>query len=175
MDDLPKQSHPHSIYMLRTIQQQHMTLSAMADQKANMLLGVASVMLALVVRNGTLVNLQPPLLILTLTAFLAALCCMLAVVPAFGKSPTKVEAPGFQPNMLFFGVFADLDEADFQARMRTIMATDEQIYEAMLRDVHQQGLVLKRKKYRYLGYAYRIFIVGIVLTLAALLLQLVQA
>lgn len=170
MDGPLQPSHGHSIYMLRTMQQQHMTLSAMADQKANMLLGVASVMLALVVRNGTLVNLQPPLLILTLTAFMAALCCMLAVIPAVGKAPTVAPLPGFQPNMLFFGVFADLDEKEFQARMRGIMATDEAIYEAMLRDVHQQGLVLKRKKYRFLGYAYRIFIVGIVLTLAALLL-----
>jgi hypothetical protein len=94
--------HPHSIYMLRTMQQQHLTLSAMADQKANMLLGVASVMLALVVRNGTLVDVPPPLVILTLTAFLAALCCMLAVVPAFSGKPPQVEMPELTTNMLFF-------------------------------------------------------------------------
>jgi hypothetical protein len=40
------------------MQQQHMTLSSMADQNASMLLAVTSVMLALVVRNGTLVNLK---------------------------------------------------------------------------------------------------------------------
>lgn len=169
-DALPK-PHGHSIYLLRTMQQQHTSLSAMADQKANMLLGVCSVMLALVVRNGTLVNLQPPMLILSVSAFLAALCCMLAVVPAFGRSPTKIVAPGFKPNMLFFGVFAELSEMEFQAQMRTIMGDDESIYQAMLRDVHQQGLVLKTKKYRFLGYAYRIFILGIVLTLAALLIE----
>ncbi len=163
------QTHSHSIYLLRTMQQQHMTLSAIADQKASMLMAVASVMLALVVRNGTLVNLKPPLLILTITAFLAALCCMLAVLPAVGRSPTRKVQPDFTPNLLFFGVFAELPEADFRAQMRGVMASDVAIYDAMLRDVHQQGLVLKTKKYRFLGYAYRIFIVGIVLTLAALL------
>lgn len=152
-----------------------MTLSAMADQKANMLLGVASVMLALVVRNGTLVNLQPPLLILTLTAFFAALCCMGAVIPAFGRKPPRVTNPDLKPNMLFFGVFAELEEREFQDHMLKIMETDDGIYEAMLHDVYQQGLVLKLKKYRYLGYAYRIFIIGIVLTLAALLLEFLKA
>jgi hypothetical protein len=167
--------HAHSIYMLRTMQQQHLTLSAMADQKANMLLGVASVMLALVVRNGTLVNVQPPLIVFTLTAFLAALCCMLAVIPAFSGKPPNVPVPEFTPNILFFGVFAELDEEVFQARMRLVMGSDEAIYEAMLRDVYQQGLVLKRKKYRYLGYAYRVFIAGIALTLGTLVLQFFQA
>ncbi|MBU6164629.1 MAG: hypothetical protein KGQ52_00700 [Alphaproteobacteria bacterium] len=148
-----------------------MTLLAIADQKASMLMAVASVMLALVVRNGTLVNLKPPLLILTITAFLAALSCMIAVLPAVGHTPTRKVQPEFVPNLLFFGVFADLSEADFRSRMRGVMASDVAIYDAMPRDVHQQGLVLKTKKYRFLGYAYRIFIVGIVLTLAALLAE----
>jgi len=34
----------------------------------------------------------------------------------------------------------------------------------MLRDMHQNGLVFARKKYRLLGYAYRAFLVGLVLT-----------
>lgn len=171
-DNLPK-PHGHSIYLLRTMQQQHMTLSSMADQKASMLLAVTSVMLALVVRNGTLVNLKPPLLILTVTAFLAALCCMVAVLPAVGRAPTRAPLPDFKPNLLFFGVFAELPEAEFQAEMQRIMASDQGIYAAMLRDVHQQGLVLKTKKYRFLGYAYRIFIAGTVLTLVALLAEFV--
>ncbi|WP_439534037.1 Pycsar system effector family protein [Polymorphobacter sp.] len=160
--------HPHSIYMLRTMQQQHMTLSAMADQKANMLLGVSSVVLALVVREGSMARFHPAMIILTVTVFLAALCCLLAVLPSIGRPPAPVQP--VQPNMLFFGVFTEFDEEAFHRHMQGIMGSDEAIYRAMIRDVYQQGLVLKRKKYRFLGYAYRVFIVGLVLTFVALLI-----
>ena len=34
----------------------------------------------------------------------------------------------------------------------------------MARDIYQNGVVLERKKYRLLGYAYRIFLVGLTLS-----------
>lgn len=172
MADEPGPPHAHSIYLLRTVQQQHVTLSAMADQKANMLLGVASVVLALVVREGTLVGLKPPVLVLAASSFIAALCCMLAVVPAIGRPRAPQGTALAEPNILFFGVFAELSEAEFLARMRVIMASDTAIYAAMVRDVHQQGLLLKRKKYFFLGWAYRAFIVGLLLTLITFLIDL---
>lgn len=167
MDKSSTPPHPHSIYLLRTMQQQHMTLSAMADQKANMLLGVSSVVLALVVREGTLAGLKPPLVILCITVFLSALCCLFAVLPATGARPPS--GPQALPrNLLFFGAFTEMDEAQFQAEIRTLINSDEAIYAAMARDVYQQGLVLRAKKYRWLGHAYRIFIAGLLLTFAAL-------
>lgn len=171
MDEPPPQSHAHSIYMLRTVQQQHLTLSMMADQKANMLLGVSSVVMALVVREGRLDSLSPAVLVMGAFSFTAALLCMLAVIPSIGgpKPDTRPEA---KPNILFFGIFAELDEADFLLRMRQVMANDADIYAAMVRDVHQQGMLLKRKKYFFLGWAYRVFIVGLVLTLLTFLAQL---
>lgn len=174
MEDISGTPHPHSIYMLRTMQQQHMTLSAMADQKANMLLGVSSVVMALVVREGTMSGMKPPLIILCITVFLAALCCLLAVLPAVGKSPPS-GGKSMPPNLLFFGMFTDLEEPEFQAQISKVLVSDEAIYAAMVRDVYQQGIVLRAKKYRYLGYAYRIFIIGLLLTFAALALTLVPA
>ncbi len=165
------QSHAHAIYLLRTMQQQHLTLSLMADQKANMLLGVSSVVMALVVREGRLDGLSPAVLVMGAFSFTAALFCMFAVIPKIGgpKPDTRHEA---NPNILFFGIFAELDEAAFLARMRGVMASDATIYAAMVRDVHQQGLLLKGKKYFWLGWAYRVFIVGLVLTFLTFLGQL---
>jgi hypothetical protein len=171
MVEPPPQSQAHSIYLLRTVQQQHQTLSMMADQKANMLLGVSSVVMALVVREGRLDGLAPAVLVMGAFSFAAALLCMLAVIPSIG-GPRPDTRPEAKPNILFFGVFSELDEADFLARMRLVMADDEDIYAAMVRDVHQQGMLLKRKKYFWLGWAYRVFIVGLVLTLLTFLGQL---
>ena len=41
----------------------------------------------------------------------------------------------------------------------------------MLRDIYQNGQVLQHKKYKYLGAAYRAFLIGLVLTLAAAVVQ----
>ena len=41
----------------------------------------------------------------------------------------------------------------------------------MARDLHQNGSVLQRHKYRYLAYAYRTFLVGVVATAVAFVWQ----
>jgi hypothetical protein len=171
MDEPLPQSHAHSIYLLRTVQQQHVTLSMMADQKANMLLGVTSVVMALVVREGRLDGLSPAVLVMGAFSFAAALLCMMAVIPKIG-GPRPDTRPEARPNLLFFGIFAELDEDDYLHRMQQVMASDAEIYATMVRDVHQQGLLLKRKKYYWLGWAYRVFIAGLVLTLLTFLGQL---
>jgi Family of unknown function (DUF5706) len=65
---------------------------------------------------------------------------------------------------LFFGNFAHLDEGEFIDRILDRMCDDETAYRTMLRDVYQNGQVLHRKKYRFLGYAYRAFMLGLILT-----------
>jgi hypothetical protein len=144
------------------MQAHHVSLSAMADQKANILIGVNSVIFALVVREGSAMT--PPMLVLAASSGLAAILCMLAVVPAFGsKKPDAAIAP---PNILFFGAFTNMTEAAFVAALDDINCDDAKIRRAMARDVYQLGYVLKHKKYRYLSLAYRVFMAGLVLTFA---------
>ena len=42
----------------------------------------------------------------------------------------------------------------------------------MLRDIYQNGQVLQHKKYKYLGYAYRIFLTGLVLSFATFAVEM---
>ncbi|HEU4652291.1 MAG TPA: Pycsar system effector family protein, partial [Croceibacterium sp.] len=49
--------------------------------------------------------------------------------------------------------------------------TDEGVYRAMLHDIYQNGQVLQHRKYRFLGYAYRLFIAGLVITLVAFAIE----
>ena len=151
-----------AIYLLRTMQQHHVALSSMADQKANILIGATLVVFALIVREGTVAGMSVPLLILAVSAFLAAALCVLAVIPSIG-TPRR----SGNPNLLFFGSFADLDEASFVARMAPILADNRVLHAAMLRDIHQLGCVLKHKKYKYLAWGYRVFIAGLAATLVA--------
>jgi len=73
--------------------------------------------------------------------------------------------------MLFFGTFADHDEATFRAAMAPILRDNPTLHAAMLRDIHQLGCVLKHKKYKYLAWGYRVFIAGLGVTLATFAIE----
>jgi hypothetical protein len=159
-EQLAGESHPNAIHLLRTMQGHHVALSSMADQKANILIGVNSVIFALVVKEGAAMTL--PMLVLAASSSLAAILCMFAVVPAFGARKSRTPPP--PPNYLFFGAFTELTEQQFVDKLDYINCDDARIRRAMARDVYQLGAVLKHKKYRYLALAYRVFIIGLALT-----------
>lgn len=160
---------PNAIHLLRTAVQTNMQLSQMADQKANMLIGASMVIFTLSVaqlRSGALVW---PVAVLAVGVFLAATCAILAVLPSVSQSPGGVRE---DDNLLFFGIFTSLTEAEFSDRMMALVADDEALCRAMLRDMYQNGQILQRRKYRYLGYAYRLFLTGVVMSFAALVIDL---
>jgi hypothetical protein len=151
----------NAVNVIRTAQQINVQLSAMADQKASILMGAAFVIFTIAINqaHGALPPL--PLLILGASAFVAAVCAVLAIMPTVGSAP---RGPA---NLLFFGSFANLSEGEFTEALLDIVRSDESAYRAMLRDMHQNGRVLARKKYRMLGWAYRAFLAGLTGSLVA--------
>jgi hypothetical protein len=156
-----------SIHLVRTAVLANLTLSQMADQKASILLGATFVVFTIVVGQASQGALSPSLLILAFFAFLSALCAVLVVMPSV-KPPAL---PSEEQNILFFGVFSALSEAEFTDRVLGQLASSETVFRTMLRDIHQNGQVLQRKKYRFLTYAYQLFLAGLTLTLIALLVE----
>jgi hypothetical protein len=149
-----------AVQLLRTTQTVQYQLSQMADQKANMLLGVTFLIFTITVaqlRNGPV---HLPLLVLGGAAFLSALLAILAVLPAIKTPPPPAE--GAIANMVFFGSFTQLDEEEYVARLLELAADNVAVYEAFAHDIYQNGRVLARKKYRLLGYAYRVLLAGLV-------------
>lgn len=158
------------VHLLRTTQQIQYQLSQMADQKASMLLGITFVIFTISVgqaRNGAP---QPPLLILGGAAFLAALLAVMAVLPSIRTPP----APGRGDNILFFSTFTKLPEAEYVALLLETITDSQSVYEAFARDIYQNGRVLAAKKYRLLGYAYRVLVCGLVASLLAFVAPLVM-
>ncbi|WP_156874516.1 Pycsar system effector family protein [Sandarakinorhabdus limnophila] len=160
----PGVSHANAIHLLRTMQQHHVTLSAMADQKASIIIGVNSVVFALVVKEAAT---NPALLVLAASSGLAAVLCMLAVLPKLGGG----KGPAAPPNLLFFRGFTQMSEADWIGWLDRTNADDHAIQVAMARDVYQLGQVLAQKKYKYLGWGYRVIIGGLIATFVVFLLQ----
>jgi len=72
---------------------------------------------------------------------------------------------------MFFGHFSELDEDEWMQSVLDQLENDDQVFRIMLHDIYQNGQVLQRRKYRYLSYAYRIFIAGLFITLAAFVVE----
>jgi hypothetical protein len=64
-----------------------------------------------------------------------------------------------------------MSEDAFVAEVMSRLRTEDDIYRTMARDIHQAGSVLQNKKYRFLGIAYRIFLLGLVASCAAYVIQ----
>jgi len=151
-----------AIHALRTAQNNTLRLSQMADQKASILMGATFLVFSIAVGRSLAGDLPWPLAILAAFAFLSSLCAATAIMPSIGKP-----RGGGRRNMLFFGHFYDREEEEWTLDVLGELHTDETVLRLMLDDIYQNGQVLQRRKYRYLGYAYRLFIVGLGATLGA--------
>lgn len=155
-------------HALRTVQQNTLHLSAMADQKASVVLGAAFVMATIVF--GDLTGLEEQnveTVMLACTAVLSGVLAALAVMPRIVIGGEE----GGRPNLLFFGSIAQMDREDYIARMREVIQDDDLIYEAILEDIHQGAQVLLTRKYRLLKLSYLALIVGMIATLIAVLIS----
>ena len=161
---------PNAVHLVRTNQQITMQLSQMADQKASILMGATFVVFTLAVGQARVGAgaFAMPLTVLATFSFLSALLAISAVLPRVGKAPPVVYKDGKDhSNILFFGRFSQMDEDEYIAAVKARLRSEEDMYETMLRDTYQNGVVLARRKYRYLAYAYRLFVVGLTLTFVA--------
>ncbi len=148
-----------AIHMLRTIQQHHVQLSLMADQKANLLIGATFVVFTIAIGQSEGGRFSLPLLILALSAFMSAALAAITVMPS--TAPKTQDGGG---NWLFFGTFSQVEESVFQEKMMANLGSPEAVFKAMVHDLYQMGCVLQTKKYRYLGWAYRAFLIGLACT-----------
>ena len=163
----PRIYSANAVHLVRTATQTNLALSQMADQKASILMGATFVVFTIAIgqaRSGTV-----PISLLALAgfAFVSAMCAVAAILPSI-SGQAGLDA---RPNLLFFGTFSHMSEDAFADGILAELGDDERIYRAMLRDIHQNGMVLQHKKYRFLRLAYLLFLSGLVVTFAIFLLE----
>lgn len=157
---------PNAVHMMRTAQLAQIQLSAMADHKASILMGATFVIFTITVSQARGGAAPVPLLILGAAAFLSAVFAILTVLPM-----TKKRKPTGQPNILFFGTFSRMEEEEFIDAVTDRLRTEDSFYRTMARDIYQAGSVLQNKKYRMLAYAYRTFLIGLVASATAYVVE----
>ena len=156
---------PNAIHLVRTAQQINVSLSQMADQKASILMGATFVVFTISVGQASKQGLNIAIMMLALFSFISAMLAVYAILPSVSPKPSA------NPNILFFGAFTQMKEDDFIDEVLTRLHSDDTVYRTMLRDIYQNGQVLQRKKYKYLGYAYRAFMLGLLVTCVTLVVE----
>ena len=157
--------------MFRVTLRNHITLSNIADTKANILLSVNAIIVSLVLSNlvSKLDNASNKYLIVPTVIFVvftvaSIILSILATRPnvTSGKF-TKADVQNKKVNLLFFGNFHKMSLNDFEWAMGEMMQDRDYLYSSMKKDLYFLGLVLD-KKYKILRLTYTVFMVGIIIS-----------
>ena len=158
--------------MFRLTSRNHLQLSAMADNKANILISVNSIIISIII-SGLIKTLDnhphlvvPTYLMLAINVVTIVLSIM-ALRPNVTKGKfTRKDIEEKNTNLLFFGNFHGMDRNDYKWGMVEMMNDSNYLYSSLIDDIYFLGKVLG-KKYRFLRFSYNIFMYGIVLAVVA--------
>ena len=160
--------------MFRVALRNHITLSDIADTKANILLSVNAIIISLVLSNLVSKLDNPsnqyliwPTAIFALFTVASIVLSVLATRPNVTQGKfTKEDVANKKVNLLFFGNFHKMKLDEFEWAMSEMMQDRDYLYSSLTKDLYFLGLVLNRK-YSLLRLTYTVFMVGIVISVIA--------
>jgi predicted metal-dependent HD superfamily phosphohydrolase len=176
----PKQPEPEGAIsnnksaqtMFKTSLRNHLDLSALADNKANIMLSVNALIVTIVMPlASSYVGNHPPLIIPMLVLLITCLTSM--VFATLATRPIKMEGETSKQaidngtsNLFFFGNFYKMDFPAYESGMLEIVSDNKKLDRSIMRDLYFLGRSLGRK-YRLLRICYTIFMIGIISTVLA--------
>ena len=153
--------------MFKTALRNHMDLSNLADNKANIMLSV----------NALIITIAMPVLVSQLrqhpeyiipfimilgTCLSSMVFATLATVPMKMTGLTDMDSiKAGRSNLFFFGNFYSMTYADFKLGIQEVTSKEENLEDSIMRDLFFLGKSLGRK-YRQLRICYIIFMIGMV-------------
>lgn len=155
----------------------HQRLSAMADNKAHIMISVNSIIisavLALVIRN---LDAVPYLLVPTvMLLFVSVTTIIFSILATRPKLPsgffTKEQVDKKDIDLSFFGNYYRMNFEDYDAGMKKLMDDKEFLYGSLTRNLHSHAKVLGRK-FRLLRISYDVFMFGLVVTVLTYIVML---
>ena len=163
--------------MFRITSQNHITLSEMADSKANIMVSINAIILSVVVslllgKLEAFPELLIPTLMLITSCLITIVYAVLATRPniSTGKFTTE-DIKKKKTNLLFFGNFHGMQLADYEWGVKEMMKDSDFLYGSITKDIYFNGKVLARK-YKLLRISYSIFMFGFVASILAFLIAM---
>ena len=158
--------------MFRLTSKNHFTLSSIADSKAGTLISISAIIISIIIsvlirKLDTNPELILPTVIMLITLMGTIIFSVLSTRPTVTSlGLTKKDISERKGNLLYFGNFINMPVEDYEWGMQELMDDREYLYNNLIRDIYYLGIVLG-KKYRYLKYAYNIFMYGLIASVLA--------
>ncbi len=163
----------------RTNYRNHINLSAIADNKANIMISVNAILISVVISIMSYQNLAEtnpmvllPVVIFLVTAMASLIFAVLSIRPKVTSlNSEQKDLKKINRNVIFFGNFVDLELEEYEEAVDAMLRDGELLYGNMTRDIYYLGQVLD-KKYRFLTVAYNTFMVGFISTVLSFFMVL---
>ncbi len=158
--------------MFRTSLRNHISLSEIADKKANIMLTIngginAFALGSLFPRFAETPLLVMPTMVLVTVTVTALIYAVISTIPKVTQGTfTKEDIRNKRANLLFFGNFYKMSLEDFEWGINEMIKDKEYLYGSMIRDFYNLGKVLS-VKYKYLRISYAIFLAGMIVSALA--------
>ncbi|MFT5998107.1 MAG: hypothetical protein ACI81P_000555 [Neolewinella sp.] len=168
--------------MYRTAFSNHITLSRIADGKANMMISINTIILSIVITvSGAGLSFfedvfieNPEFLVPIISLLLSSLIAVTFAV--FSARPTVTEyrikkdklVKSKEASLLYFGNFLKLEKKEFVEYMTTMKLNQSALYDDLAKDLYDLGQVM-HKKYLLLTISYNTFVGGLALAVISFL------
>ena len=155
--------------MFRLTARNQINLSSIADNKANILISINSIVLTVLLSIGIGKISDYP--VITFPAIVFIITCLSTIVFAILSTRPKISSGKFteedihnrKVNLLFFGNFYNMKLEEYEWAVKEMMADQNYLYSSMIRDQYSLGKVISQK-YKLLRIAYTIFMIGLILS-----------
>lgn len=161
--------------MFRVTSKNHLELSSIADNKANIMISVNSIIISIVVtvlirKLEEFPNYTIPAILLISTCLGAMVFAILATRPKVTQGKVSKESIAKkESNLLYFGNFYDMSLKEYEEGMHEMMEDGEFLYDSMIRDIYFLGKVLA-VKYKLLRKSYNVFMFGFIVSIISFLI-----
>jgi hypothetical protein len=162
--------------MFRTTLSSHIQLSAMADQKAGLMISINSIIISVVVtfqikEFETNSKLLIPMSFLVLVCLITIILALLSTRPSVKSEAQRASIKKSKIDLLFFGDYLALSSEEYKTAMKEMITNNEHLHDSMIENIYRQGKVMERK-YRLLKITYSVFMIGFPLVLISFLIAL---
>ena len=155
--------------MFRLTARNQINLSSIADNKANILISINSIVLTVLLSIGIGKISDYP--VITFPAIVFILTCLTTIIFAILSTRPKISSGKFtkedihnkKVNLLFFGNFYNMKLEEYEWAVKEMMDDSNYLYSSMIRDQYSLGKVISQK-YRLLRIAYTVFMIGLILS-----------
>ncbi|MCB1876076.1 MAG: hypothetical protein KDH88_08885 [Chromatiales bacterium] len=150
-------------HLLRQTRFHLISFSQMADTKANILLGVSSVLLSISLTKVTDPRFTGALVVLVAFLLVTIFLALMTVIPkvaSFRSTPRSADDPTFNP--LYFGDYVHVSYEEYARNMEELLNDSDACYEVMVKEIYYSGIYLMQNKYRYIRLGYVFFFTGLI-------------